>query len=133
MSTTSATIRTLAHGDFVRAEGWSAFPYALCTAEVFTVRGYAAGCGTDPDAEEQRATSLGHALASTIFAGMALVEDRVTRERMAAEQKRRREVCITLADGDEVEIEGRRYRVSINRWNQSRPENSDPIHFIPCA
>lgn len=124
--------RTLAHGDYVHAAGWAAFPYDRCTAEVFTVRGYATGCRIDADAAEQDAIERGHPLASTINIGGALVADRATQQQMAAERDRRRAASIALTDGDEVEIEGRRYRVRISPENRRRPEHSDPIHFIPA-
>jgi len=123
-------IKTLTYDTPVRIAAWADSE----SADVFTVRGYAQKNGQDPDAAEARAIANGHELASTIYSSGALVGDRNLGARLAAERRAKAASATVLEDGEPVMIEGKRYKVRVNRGNAGTyPANSDPIAFLPEA
>ena len=118
----------LSYDQAVRLPGWGDTEFAT----VFTVRGYAAQNGMNPDEYEERARGNGHALAGTIYSSGALVGDRALAARMRDERRARAAGALTLTAGAIVQIYGRRYRVVVNAGNDGpAPRNSDPIAFKP--
>ena len=128
---TDTAARVLTYGRPIRAAAWD----GLSTATVFTVRGYAAEYGADAEAAEARAASHGHDLAGSVYTGSAIVGDRAYARLLREEAQLRRAAAVTLATGDLVEIEGRRYVVKFAGRNELEPApvNCDPIKFLPVA
>jgi hypothetical protein len=121
--------QVLTYGMPIRSASW----YDSVYAEIFTIAGYATARGADPAEQLARAKALGHNIVGSIFTGTALLGDR---QRAAAELKWARDIAATaavVATGDEVEIEGRLYRVRFARGNENgkAPVNSNPIAFDP--
>jgi hypothetical protein len=115
----------LTYGQPIRLAGWHPHTYAT----TFTVEGYAIATGHNPAAERERALSLGHAIAGSVYIGEVLTTSRsfyAQKEAIAA-------TAITLDAGQTVEIEGRLYTVRIVPGNTKAPRISDPIAFLPIA
>ncbi len=53
---------------------------------------------------------------------------------MAAERREKAASATVLEDGEQVMIEGKRYKVRVNRGNAGTfPTNCDPIAFLPVT
>ena len=111
-------------GDPVRAASWADTAYAT----VGTIERFFSGNA----ARINEAIDNGSDLAWAIYAGTVLVGDRAEGARRIARDKAEVARAVTLAAGDEVEIEGRRYTVRFPQKQDAReyPNLSDPIHFV---
>lgn len=120
-------------GDRVRMETWTRFPYDRSTVGVMTVRAYAAEYNEDQEAAHTRALERGHETAWTYLSPGVIVGGRGEAERLRAKADAEFNRCITLAEGDEVRIEGEVFTVVVPRGNRVAPVNSDAIHFRRVA
>lgn len=124
--------KILKNGDYVYLEGWTGI-YGDETAMVCTVIGMALAKGKariEAYEDLEQAVQRGHDVVWTYKEGACLYGDR--REAIAASARRaeRRNSAILLKHGETVPIEGMRFTVSINRGNEHKPYNCDPISFI---
>jgi len=106
--------KTLNHDSLVRLPDWNA------TAKVGTLNGFC------PDFAET-ARERGNPEAWTVFAGHVISADPGHYERIRANNA----AATVIDDGEVVTIEGRNYRVLVNKGNHAGPRNSDPIQFVP--
>lgn len=127
-ATAAAAIVTLAHDTVVRLPEWAQTFY--CT--VGTSEGYTASYGGDVEKALQRAKDNGHEIAWTVHTGSALVNDGGAHHRRQLETAAG---AVTLVEGQEVEIEGRRYTVKLDARQRGKiyPQFSNPISFAPVA
>jgi hypothetical protein len=111
----------------VRSAHW----YPRITASVFTVAGYAARYNEDVTTAVLRAIERGHELVGTIYSGAVLVGDPAEAAALLARDMALAARAVTLAEGDQVLIDGKLHVVHFPPGNEKvkAPRNSDPIHF----
>lgn len=118
---------SLRHDQAVRLAAWAPSFYA----KVGTVEGIYRKDGRDPAPALARAKANGHEIAFATYSGSALVNDGGA---YAARERATSAEAVTLFEGDNVEIEGRRYVVRVTRGNAGTfPVNSNPIRFVPVV
>lgn len=122
MSTTATAI-TLKHNQVIRVAGFTRYAQRIT---VGTVEGYAAEYGENPAEKVKRALNCGHELAWTMQAPAVLTADYPGKDADLNAKRAEIEAAPEIADGDQVEIEGRAYRVRVLGQHYR-----DPVAFIP--
>lgn len=123
------TTLALSHNDHVYLSGWTGV-YDDTTAKVGTVEGYARERVCDPQQALERAIANGHNLAWTFVEDVCLRGDKDVARMHKELRQQQRAFAYRVHDGQEVMIEGRLYKVHVNRGNEKRVMICDPISFI---
>lgn len=114
---------TLTHNQTIRVAGFTKYAQRIT---VGTVEGSAAEYGRNPDEAVKRAIETGDELAWTVQAPAVLTADYPGKDAELDAKRAEIEAAPEIADGDQVEIEGRHYRARVLGQHYS-----DPVAFIP--
>lgn len=115
----------LTHNQTIRVAGFNKYAQRIT---VGTIEGHAAKYRQDPAAAVAHAIANGHELAWTTQAPAVLTADYPGKDAELDAKRAEIEAAPEIADGDQVEIEGRAYRVRV-----LGQQYSDPVAFVPDA